>query len=444
MTTEPAGWIRVLRAAAPVIVIAYAVFSVALLRNLVADGSVTLVNALVHEGFWKVDPYRTIGGLWAQAPFAIATAAGVNDVALLQRIHGIGYVVFPSLLWAGALWISRSSRWYELLLLGYCATVLTSGFVAVGDTNQLFAFTALCFAATVRFFTGGGKAWAWLATVCALAMTLMHGLALLLAPLLIGTIVLLRRRSPYSARVPWNLSVVFLAIATLISVVAIVRPYSAANILIASDMGTPLGNPQLRFLIVWLVLLPVAVLVRSRPVRLVAGAVLVAALVWLVADQGLWGTPMQQHASRTISAILLFVLLAVALLVALADMAPGDEQHEDQAPSAPLAILAFTLLLAFLVPTAVHTVRFHAYMQDFAQIITSRSGYIPYDDFVAELPSAAVYGWSYSFPSMSVVLGLGRDHAMVLSPEDMGWVPPIDPYDPPIVPERFTGYGAIR
>jgi uncharacterized RmlC-like cupin family protein len=38
---------------------------------------------------------------------------------------------------------------------------------------------------------------------------------------------------------------------------------------------------------------------------------------------------------------------------------------------------------------------------------------------------------------MSVLLGLGHDHAMVLSPADMGWIPPFDPHHPPTIPDRF-------
>ena len=288
MTSALPAWIRALRIAAPILVLCYAVLSILNLRQFVAVGSWTYLNGLVSEGFYPVDPYRVIGSLLAQGPFAIAVTAGVSDLDLLQYIHGLGFILLPSALWAVALWISRPFRWFDLLLLSYCATALTSGFLAAADTNQLFAFTALCFAAAARFYARGGVVWAWVMAGCALVLTTTHGLALLLAPFLIVAVIGMRKASPFDARVPRILTLAFLAIATVVSIVAIIRPYSPANLVSASDMAGPLADRQLIFLVLWLAVLGLAVLTRARLVRIGAAAVLVASAVWLVLDERLW------------------------------------------------------------------------------------------------------------------------------------------------------------
>jgi hypothetical protein len=433
---RPARWIGTVRLVSVGLVLAYGLGSIVAMRNLSAVGSWTLLDSLVHEGYWMGDPYRLVGTYLAQTPVALLIYAGVNDVGILQVAHGVGYVLVPALAWAGALFLSRRTVVFEFLLLGYCATTLTSDFIAVADFNQLFAFTALCFAAIVRYFATGERALPWIAFAASCVVALSHGFALFLAPILLLAMVVLRRRSGRrDGRVAWALTTAMLVAAVLVSILAIVKPYSIGNLVTATDMATPLQNAQLVFLVAWLVLLPLAVLARSRVVRRVVGAILVLALAWFVLDSRLWAAPVERHASRTISGLLLAVLLGMALVVVLQGSRDPDGVAATGRPAAVL--LPFALFVALLVPVTVQAVEYHRYIEDFRAAIVGGSGRMSNEAFLAQVPAAATYEWPYGFPSMSMLLGLGRQHATVLNPPSK-FIPPFDIDDPPVVPGRFA------
>lgn len=432
-----ARWILAVRWAAVALVLGYALLSLVVGRSLAALGSWTFVDSLTSGGFWQGDPYRFVGSHVAQAPIALALEAGVSDVGLLRYAHGIGYLLIPAGMWALALILLRRSSAFELLLIAYCATALTCDYIAVADVNLLFASTALLFAITLRYFTEGGRGLPWLAFAVSWVAAFTHGFALLLAPMLIATIVLLRSRSqrPATSRIPWTLTVVVLAIGTVVSAISVLWPYSPANVVAASDPAAPLQNPQLLLLVGWLVVLPLAVLPAARPVRVIATALLAGALVWFVADSTLWPTPVERHASRSASAVLLLVILIVALVMTLRSL----RAERSTPPHATWVVLPLALTVALLVPLAIQAVSFAGYLRDFQAAITGRTGLIAYDDFVRQVPDAATYEWPYSLPTMSVVLGIGREHAIVKTPVDSIYLTAFDIDDPPDFSGRFTG-----
>lgn len=430
-------WILAIRWSAIALVVGNAVLALAVGRNLAALGSWTLLDSLLQQGYWAGDPYRAVGTHLAQTPVVVAMTAGVDDVGILRLAHGVGYLLIPALAWAAALVLVRRTRVFEFLLLGYCVTALTSDYIAVADVNQLFAFTALCSALILRFFTEGGRALPWLAFAVSWVVAFTHGFAVLLAPLLIAQIVLLRRSSPRppTPRLPWSLTITVLALGTVVSAMSVVWPYSPANVVAASDLGTPLKNTQLVFMVVWLLVLPLAVLPRQGLLR-VAGTVLLATgLAWFVLDAAVWATPAERHASRTASALLLFAVLALALVAVL----QGWRAGEPGPPRPAWVILPFALMVALLVPIVVQARDFGRYLDDFQAAISERSGTIANEEFVAAVPAAETFEWPYSFPTMSLILGLGREHAIVENPVDNAYISPFDVEDPPVLPSRFTG-----
>lgn len=418
----------------------YAILEISQRRSLAADGAWTLIQGLTHEGYWLVDPYRLVGGSLGQTPFAILTMLGVSDVGVLTAAHGVGYLLIPALAWAGALLLVRDTTTYGFLLLGYCATALTSGFVAVGDYNALFAFTALCFAAIMRFSQTRAPWLAWLALVSSVVVAVSHGLAVLLTVALAATIDVLWRAagSPKVRRLPWILTLIVLAAGFVIGVLSVVRPYSPGNVAMAADLAKPLtGNHALQFLLAWLIVLPLAVVPRKEAVRVIARVVLLAALVAFVLLPGLWSTPLMQHFSRTWSAIILTLLLACSVLVRVRELRSDTGSTRLAALQPRVVGMAMALMVALGVPAVVDTVRFGNYVNDFESVVRSHSGVILNDDFLALVPDAARYGWPWAYPSMSVVLGIGTDHAMVGNPSYTVWTPPFTVDDPPQIPSRF-------
>lgn len=421
-------------------VVAYAVFSIAFGRNLVADGSWAFLQGLQAEGIWLVDGYRIGVGTLGQIPFATAAAAGIDDLNLLRLVHGVGYILIPALVWFLALVLSRRSRLFEILLLGYCSTVLTSGFVAVSDANSVFAYTALYFAVTVRFFATGERGLPYVGLLASILLIFSHGFTVLLSPFLIVAVVLLRRHTAFGdqQRGVWRISIVALALGVLVGAASIVWPYSPGNVVAAGDISAPLGNPQFLLVAIWLAVLPLALLPRTRWVRLAATAVLSVAVVVLAVDDRLWATTREQHATRTMSALLLLLLLVTGLLMVLSSR--RAEVNPSTAFTQPaLTVLSAGLFVALLVPSVTAAVSFVNYLEDFKSAVRSRQGVIPYDSFVRIVPEARDFDWPYSYSVLSLVLGAGGDHAMVADPLDSKFVHLVDVQNPPLLPSRFTG-----
>lgn len=432
-----------MRLAAPLLILAYGLVSVVSLRNLHADGSYALLRSLLDEGYWIGDPYRIAADLVAQTSVAVPIHAGVNSISILAYAQGVGLLLVPAAAWAAALLISRRSPVFEFLLLGYCATALTSGFLAVGTYNYLFAFTGLCFAAIVRGFTGGGRVVPWVAAASSVLVGWSHGLAALLAPVLIAAIVLLRRRCGWPAghRAAWLVTIVVLALGTILAALSVAIPYSPGNVVMAADLATPaFENRQLQFLVVWLLLLPVAVAARPLWLAWSVRGVLAVSLIVLVLSPGLWATPMQQHASRSVSAILLLLIMVAALLVVLPGVGDsGDAPARSQGGvNGAFTGLTFALLAALLVPASVQAVQFGSFVRDLQAFVQARTGIVDNDDLVEIVPGAARYGWPWTYPTMSIVLGQASGGAIVRNPEDTIWNPPFLPENAPSIPGRFS------
>jgi hypothetical protein len=431
--------VRRLRLVPPSLIGLSAVLCVVGLRSLHADGAYAYLRSLLAEGYWVGDPYRLVSDLVAQTPIATAMAIGIDDRAALAYAHGLGYVVIPSAAWVTALVLSRRGRTFEFLLLAYCATTLNSGFLAVGEFNYLFAFTALAFATTVRYGDQQRSSLAWLLLGASIVVASSHGLALLMAPLLIAAILLPWRTSgpPRVGRLPLLLSVAALSIGTVSAGLSVVHPYSPGNVVRAADLGTPLStNHQLQITILCLVLLPLAVLAGSAPVRRAVSGLLVIALLVLVLDEGLWSTPMQQYGARVWSGIVMFLVLVVALITWLPVVGSPPSEAPPWQPR--LTVLTLALFIALLIPAAVQTVEFAGFVRSFQSVVNGTTGQLSNADFRRRVPSAERYGWPWTYPTLSLVLGTTPGHALVLNPADTVWQPPFAADDPPVLPSRFA------
>jgi hypothetical protein len=432
--------VRRLRLIPPILIGAYAVLCVVGLRNLHADGAYAYLRSLLSEGYWIGDPYRIVTDLLAQTPVATAMAMGVDDRSVLAYVHGLGYIVIPSLAWVGALLLARNGRTFELLLLAYCATTLNSGFLAVGEFNYLFSFTALAFAATIHYWDRPQRRLAWLLFAASIVVASSHGLALLLAPLLLATLLLPWRLSgpPPVGRLPVLLSAAALCVGTVSAGASVLRPYSPGNVVRAADLATPLSaNLQLQITIVWLALLPFAVLAGSAAVRRTVSGILVIALVLLIFDEALWSTPTQQYEARVWSGIVMFLLLVVALSTWLPSV--RKTAPETPPPWQPrLTALALALFIALLIPAAAQTIEFGRFVRSFHEVVNATTGQLSNAELHRLIPSATRYGWPWTYPTLSLVLGTTPGHALVLNPADTVWQPPFSPDDPPVLPSRFA------
>jgi len=434
---------RAIHVIAPVLIVLYALLSVLEWRSLHADGSWAFVQSLMAGGYWIGDPYRLVADMIAETPISVLALLGVSSRSALVIAHGVGYILIPSLAWSAALWISRRSVVFAFLLLGYCATALTSGFLAIGEYNFLFAFAALCFAAIVRFWTRPTLGMAWVVVGSAFVVMSSHGLTFLLSPLLLVSVLLpMRSRGrPKTGEMPMVIAGGLLLAGSVLGVLAVVHPYASRNVERASDLMTPLSeNHQLQFVLVWLLLLPLAVAARRPLVRRITTGVLLAGLVVLVLTTALWASPWVQHASRAWAAIVLFVLLAEALVVVWPTMTSHDVAVGPEARPVErrLTGLSFALFIALLVPSAVQTVQFGSFVRAFDAYVNAHAGFVDNADFVAQVPTAERYGWPATFPSLSVALGRRPGSAIVLNPADTVWDPPFDDRDPPDLPARYA------
>jgi hypothetical protein len=336
--------------------------------------------------------------------------------------------------------LARFSRTGAFITLGYCATTLTSGFLAGAEYNVLFAFAALSFSAIIRCWIQPRRLMAWVALTSAVVVSLSHGLVGLLAPVLVLTIVLPWRRlgAPRYGRGTLFAATMVLGVGFCMGVYSIARPYSPGNVAQALDLWSPVKeNGQLLATAGCLALIGLAVLARQRWLRQVSGSVVIIGIVVTAAMEPLWATPAQQYRARAWSAILLALILLVALMMELSMQHSEDHPEAITIRDVRLSVLSITLMVGLLLPSVVQTLQFGVYMRSFDEFVNSRSGLVDNTTFMRAVPAAAHYGWPWTYPSMSLVVRNGPDGAMVRNPLDNHYLEPFAAEDPPSLPRRF-------
>lgn len=403
-------------------ILALAALSVIAAKALLADGSYAMLGILKAQGYWDFDRARAHAMVLTQTPAVLAIKAGARDVVALIYAFSLGLVGVPALLWLAALAMQWRSCLFWTLLMGFCVTHLTSGFCSIGEYNTAYALTAFCASAMVRPVMGVFASAAL--TLAALALTRSYESTAYLGPLLaaIAAERLWRRgrEARHAERAALIVSLALFVAGAAIAARSIMHPRDPGNLAHASTFSWVLTNGHviLMALVGSIYLTADACPPRAR---MATAAIGLTASVAYVALPGLWNSAEMSYASRTVSGLMLFVLLAVEWLRFRRDCGAGPS-------CSARAMLALSLFAAATVPAFVHTYRFGAWLRSYEKIALASTGWVAIDETAAGRDGGylAGYHWGWTSPSLSIVLRADAEGGLLNSPSYTGW----DPFDP--------------
>jgi hypothetical protein len=413
---------------------------VVLMRGMFADGAFYLLEVIRSHSFQNYDKARLGAQIVYQLPLLGAVAAGADSVKFLARVLTFSLVFPVALLYLGALWKVRANdALFGAFTLIIVVVYQNLNFMGIGEYNFLYALVTFALAILVhdKELTVVDSL---LLVACALVGTRAYEAMVFLGPMLFAACVL-RAFAPKPTRlvtIALCLAALLFALGSGLALRSIITPRDPGN-LDGAIHSLLLVNPQL-----WLSSMLAAayagyVLLRSPAGRLATIAVFVCALVALAVPAD-WSSPALHYLSRTVGGVALFAIGAVIIVFRfsyLYDRA-ATIQHRGFA-----GILVIAPLLALTVSTAPdihHSLGWKRFLNSLEKEVNTKTGLIPFDVAKISLKKESVYGWSWTYPTMSILTRHGPSHAIIVNPGDgSGWQP-FDPADSRSIPDLHGYY----
>lgn len=402
-----------------------AVQSVWAARGLFADGGAYMWTVLSTESFFTY-PSRVVAQVFTQFPLVAAIALGVDDVGVLARLQSFGTAAIPVLLWGLALAAVVRQRMFWPMVVIFAVTFFNSGFMSVGEYNLAYSLVALSFVLLVRKGRLTRAARVGL-IFSALLMLFCYESVAVLAPLL-GLLLVIRMRWGSSDHGAPRLSTrVFLwillslyAAATVVGVLNILSPRDAQNFAGASDFLTPLMlDRQLAIsAVAGLLALFGQYFLPARFRWLGAGAAIFAA-GWILLQPAVWAHPWMHFVARTAVGIAMFLMLA---MVAIGEW--RESKRPEQQSAVPQLVGGVAIFFALFWPLTVGTASYAQWLAEFDGKVSKAGDPVLIEESGLDQSLTADYGWTWTNPHLSQVLGGGL---VVLSPGDSLDSPPALP-----------------
>lgn len=404
-------------------VVAIGVSGVFVARGLYADGALFLLNILEGRGYWDYDPARTFAQLVMQSPVVLALRLGVRDMGLLVPAHSFGLIALPLLVWLCTFLLAARTQLFWPMTLAFSVSYLTTGFFAIGEFNLVYASSALCCVLLLRAEFGIGAAVALV--LCAFTLTRSYEAMVFLGPLLF-VLSIRRLLDDETRKRPWRAVAIAAAsflfsAASALAAWSILNPRDPGNLAGATNFVRVIRSPHFAFVVLMLCAYGVLHLVR-RPMHRAFPVLLavVAAIVYLV-NVRLWNTPQMHYAFRSVSGLLLFAVLSMAIVPFFRVGRPKP------ASSVPFscAVVALALFVGLSIPVLVNSIRFSAWMHDFESAAVGVEHWIPIDETPAYHGGGLYDGfsWPWANPALSLIVRGNNDAGVLNHSGYRGWQP---------------------
>ena len=423
------------------VILAGAVLSVLAAKALFSDGPYALLNIVTRQGYWQNDRARAFAHIIGQTPPVFAMKLGERNVIPLIYLYSLGLVAPPVALWMASLVMHFKSVLFWVLLLGFSVTHLTSGFCSLGEYNMAYALAAFCFAITLRPSLGAPSAIALV--LAGLALTRCYEAMVFIGPVLAFTAALRLRIRWGLAGLPERLalatSIVLYGVAVAIAARSILNPRDPGNLSNALATSWILQSRHLLY-VTLMIGLSIAIPALPRGWRVAAVAAALVASIVYVTGTSFWNPALMSYASRTVSGVLLCVAFMIGLLGVRRDR---RARHHGGSPW--IAALSTMLFLALSVPAAVQTVKYGAWLKRYEAIAVAQSAWIPIDQTDAGDEGGYCHGfaWSWTNPSLSIVLRADNSGGLLNESNHTGWQP-FDPRQAPANPlAAFQRQGSL-
>jgi hypothetical protein len=378
--------------------------------SLVADGSYYVLSAIKSGQPCACAPGRQGINFVREGPLLIAVHQGVTNTYVLTVLEGIGFLIFPALVWGLALLHTRGSRVRFFLVVISCGLCFaTMIFFSVSELTLALPLIVL---ASVLLT----QPTPWSGTEATIAI-ISTGLLIFSHESILPCAVILAVLAGVRMRVRLNgtdarasIVVLVLAIAVLGAAVCtlVLWPNPNSN----TFLNLP-GSAVFLFLGAFC-LIGWAVLFGSpfRHARL-RWAFLVAAVPFTLYGVllGIRGGPLAAYLTRG-PCLTLVAALQLALLIDWVIRVKGlDAKNWTVRLSSGASVGAALFLVSVMVIPIVCGLRWSTLVGDFRHTITNRRGIVPATD----IPTSAgtPYLWSWTNTTMSVILRSSTDNAVV-------------------------------
>lgn len=400
--------------------------------NLYGDGAHFLVSLLREQAFVDFDKPRIFVQWLTQFPVVLGMRDGVTDRQTLVFLQGLGLSTPPFLMWLAALLRSRQSDLFWPLVMIFAVTALNTSFFIIGEYNSAYAGAALAMTLLVVPVRLGPAA-LLLLLCCACLLLRAYESLLYLAPLLTVSAALRFLGTPSERRGTRLVIAVVgglfaLSVAVALHSILVTRAGTAAQ---ASGFSMIYKNPQ--FVVSALVcMLYLLSQITTPPLasRLQRVCIALALLLFIPV---LWAQPDYHYRTRTLAG--LFLLSAwTAVLVGRTGLASRLLGHRliPEGSGAPMTGamvwgVPSLVMLALSASFLTHSWQFPRFIRSIEAYVNQHHGVVPLNVAAPSLVQAERYGWTWTYPSLSVLVRRDEHAAIILNADSMtGW----QPFDP--------------
>ncbi len=409
--------------------------------GLYGDGSYFLLRLLEVREISTYDWHRWFAQVVTQGPLVLSLRAGLEQMNLVIYLHSLGLIAIPAALWMLSLHKLRATPLFWPVLVVFSIAYFNSSLFAIGEYNLAFAITAAVFAILIQPGALAARDGAIL-VACSIISARCYESFVFLGVLLIGMaanrIFITRTASGHAPRTGarstgeliWlGTAMVFLSCAVFLSGWSVFFPRDPGNLAAAADILGQLRNPQLAISLAVGSLYGLQLLAShwlSRTAQALSAIGLAGGLIFALAflDPDNWSMPHHYYGNRTLCGVVVF-----AGLGAIAIWHFWRSRHAEAGAasritaSRSLWVLPSLLFGALLVPNLVHTYGFHDYLGRFQAELASRKGFVRIDSTALGQGKPSTYGWTWTNPSLSLLLRENEQQAIILNAQAVGWEP---------------------
>jgi hypothetical protein len=388
-------------------------------RALFADGAYFLVYIIEHHSFFAAnESTRLFNYVITQLPAVLAVRAGVTNLTFLITLFSSWMLALPLLFWGLALVKLRDDVLFWPFVAFFTAVYFNVNFFIVGEYNLTYALVGCCVALMLREKPLHGGDHVWLA-IAAILLTMSYALTMLMGPIL----AYLAWRHMKSAvdprqRLFWRLLIVMFVLSACVGFYGYLFPDLPGNKTRAMNIVALLVDHQLLFTLLFVVMVSVTFMIRSKLWQDQFFLVLLALLA--VNCIGIFRpSPGLAFATRA------FVGLGVvggAILLIIARCQPMVrawlERIVPQCPKNYAVVPIFILFCELAFFDIRGSLAYRAYLQDFSKLVNKESGFLAFTAASTTLPDDGLYSWCWTYPSVSLLLRKNTDGAIVLNPDN--------------------------
>lgn len=364
-------------------------------------------------------------------PVVVAIKLGIEDIRYLAYAYTFGVLAIPAFLYAWSLYkVKNNSFQLGAIMLIIAAVYQNINLFAVGEFVMAYALVtcALVILVSEEELTS----FDYLALILiAIATIRSYQSLIFLGPVLY--VASIARMNDYKNN---QLAIIILisaafcfAAAATIAWWSTMFPRDPNNFANAIKISDYVNNKQFIISSIIGALYFFLIIIWNNRILRVSTIFAICCFAIILLMPSVWATPNFHYTIRVPAGVLLF---GIAIILVIHRFVPNNI-FRTQLFDNRIIIIPFILLCILSVPDVYHTLGWKQFLDEFKNEVNTHSGIIQ----DAKIQSS-IYGWGWTYPTMSLLLRNSSSSAIVLNPQwHKGW----QPFDPktniPNIPHKF-------